>query len=228
LGQVREAELRCACQMLGVDDVFFLDYRDSGMAGTPENEHPLALAQADFDEAVGKVVAHIRRERPDVVVTFDEKGGYGHPDHIAIHYHAKEAFVAAADPNRYPEQIENGLEPHQAQKLYYTAIPSRFFRELAAKMQEMGIEIPERYQRRLDEGIGLPDDACTTDIYVKDYLETKQAAVQCHATQLSPDSIFAMLPPDIMRELQTWECFQLAESYVGEDGDSHDLLTGLK
>ena len=58
-------------------------------------------------------------------------------------------------------------------------------------------------------------------------LETKQAAVQCHATQLSPDSVFAMLPPEIMRELQTWECFQLAESYVGEDGSSHDLLTGL-
>lgn len=227
LGQVREAELRCACQTLGVDALYFLDYRDSGMAGTPENEHPQALVRADFDEVVGRIVAHIRRERPDVVVTFDENGGYGHPDHIAIHYHTKEAFAAAADPARYPEQIEGGLGPHQARKLYYTAIPSRFFRGVAAKMQAMGVEIPERYLKRLEDGIGLPDDACTTDIFVQDFWETKQAAIQCHATQLNPDSVFALLPPDIMRELQTWECFQLAESYVGSDGDSHDLLAGL-
>jgi LmbE family N-acetylglucosaminyl deacetylase len=95
-------------------------------------------------------------------------------------------------------------------------------------MQAMGIEIPERYLRRLEEGIGLPDDACTTDINVQDFWVTKQAAMQCHATQLNPDSIFAMLPPEIMRDLQAWECFQLAESLVGGDGDSHDLLTGLQ
>jgi LmbE family N-acetylglucosaminyl deacetylase len=227
LGEVRERELRCACQKLGVDALYFLDYRDSGMAGTPENQHPQALAQADLDQAVGKIVGHIRRERPDVLVTFDENGGYGHPDHIAIHYHAREAFSAAADPARYPEQIEAGLAPHQARKLYFTAIPSRFFRDVAAKMQAMGLEIPERYLKRVEDGMGLPDDACTTDIFVQDFWETKQAAIQCHATQINPDSVFALLPPDIMRELQAWECFQLAESYVGGDGDRHDLLTGL-
>ena len=79
-------------------------------------------------------------------------GGYGHPDHVAIHYHAKAAFAAAADPARYPEQIEAGLEPHQAQKLYYTAIPQRFFRDVVAKMQELGMEIPERYLERLERG----------------------------------------------------------------------------
>lgn len=232
LGDVREAELRCACQILGVDDLFLLGYRDSGMAGSPENRDPRALAMADFDEAVGKIVAHIRRERPDVVVTFDESGGYGHPDHIAIHHYTKAAFAAAADPSRYPEQIEAGLEPHQAQKLYYTAIPWRFFRSVAAKMQEMGIEIPERYLKRLEEPFGLPDEACTTDIDVQAFWDTKQAAVQCHATQLNPDSVFALLPPDIMRELQAWECFQLAESWVGEDRvldeGGHDLFVGLR
>jgi LmbE family N-acetylglucosaminyl deacetylase len=228
LGEVREGELRCACGALGIDDLFLLGYRDSGMAGTPENLEPSALAVADFDEAVGKIAAHIRRERPDVVVTFDETGGYGHPDHIAVHYHAKAAFAAAADPEAYPEQIEGGLQPHQAQKLYYTAIPRRFFRAVADKMQELGMEIPERYLRRLDEPWGLPDEACTTDIYVQDFWDIKQAAVRCHATQLNPDSIFAALPPETMRELQAWECFQLAESSVGEDGDSHDLLAGLR
>jgi LmbE family N-acetylglucosaminyl deacetylase len=230
LGEVREAELRCACQVLGIDALHLLGYRDSGMAGPPENQHPRALARADFDEAVGRIVAHIRREKPDVVVTFDETGGYGHPDHIAVHHFTTAAFVAAADPARYPEQIEAGLEPHQARKLYYTAIPNRFFRAVAAKMEKLGIELPERYRKRLEssESWGLPDEACTTDVYVQDFWDTKQKAVQCHATQLNPDSIFALLPPGIMRELQAWECFQLAQSYAGEDGGVHDLLAGLR
>jgi len=226
LGDVREQELRCACRTLGVDALYFLDYRDSGMAGTADNEDPRALAQADFDEAVGKVVAHIRREKPDVVVTFDEHGGYGHPDHVAIHYITKEAYSAAADPHRYRDQIESGLEPHRASKLYYTAIPSRFFRSVVEKLEELGLDVPQRYRERLDN-FGLPDEACTTDILVRDVWPTKQAAVACHATQLSADSIFASLPPEIMRELQAWECFQLAETLVGEDGDSHDLFAGL-
>jgi N-acetyl-1-D-myo-inositol-2-amino-2-deoxy-alpha-D-glucopyranoside deacetylase len=228
LGEVREQELRCACQTLGVDALFFLGYRDSGMAGTPENKDPRALAMADRDQAVGKIVAHLRRERPQVVVTFDENGGYGHPDHIAIHHLARAAFAAAADPAMYAEQLEAGLSPHQAQKLYYTAIPHRFFRAVAAKMAELGVEIPERYRQRVEEGIGLPDEACTTDIYVQECWDAKLAAMQCHATQLSPDSPFAMLPPEIMHELQAWECFQLAQTYVGDDKGAHDLFAGLR
>lgn len=228
LGDVREQELRCACQTLGVDALYFLDYRDSGMAGSPANQDPRALTTADFGEAVGKIVAHIRRERPDVVVTFDETGGYGHPDHIAVHQQTRAAFAAAAGPTQYPEQIQAGLAPYQARKLYYTAIPNRFFRGLVQKMMELGMEVPERYLKRLDGPLGLPDEACTTDIFVQDFLDQKQTAVRCHATQLQPDSFFALLPPEIMRELQTWECFQLAESIVGGDGDSHDLLAGLR
>ena len=228
LGLVREQELRCACNQLGIDELHLLGYRDSGMAGTPENNHPRALARADFDEVVGRIVAHIRREQPDVIVTFDETGGYGHPDHIAIHYQTKAAFAAAADPARYPEQRELGLEPHQAAKLYFTAIPRRFFRDAVQKMQELGMEVPERYWRRLEEPFGLPDEACTTDVYVPDFWDTKQAAIRCHATQLNPDSIFSALPSDVMRQLMAWECFQLAASHVGEDGDSHDLFAGLR
>jgi LmbE family N-acetylglucosaminyl deacetylase len=228
LGQVREQELRCACQRLGVDALYFLDYRDSGMAGSQENQHPRALNMADPEEVVGKIVVHIRREKPQVVVTFDETGGYGHPDHVAIHHRTRVAFEAAGDLSKYPEQITAGLEPHQAQKLYYTAIPRRFFRAAVDKMTELGIEIPQRYLERLNGPFGLPDEACTTDIYVQDYWNVKQAAVQCHATQLNPDSIFSSLPPEVMRELQSWECFQLAESYVESDENSHDLLAGLR
>ena len=228
LGQIRERELRCACQALGIDDLFFLNYRDSGMAGAPENQDPRSLVMAEADEVVGRIVAHIRRQRPDVVVTFDETGGYGHPDHVAIHRHTRAAFHAAADPNRYPEQLTAGMEPHQAQKLYYTVIPRRFFRDLVAKLRELEIEIPERYLRRMEEPIGLPDGACTTNILVRDFWEAKRAAVACHATQIGPDNFFTLLPPDVLRELQAWECFQLAESFVGEDQGRHDLLAGLR
>jgi LmbE family N-acetylglucosaminyl deacetylase len=227
LGQVREQELRCATEALGVDQLYILDYRDSGMAGTPENLDPRSLAMSKFDEVVGKIVAYIRQEQPDVIMTFDQTGGYGHPDHVAVHYHTRAAFSAAADRLRYPEQIEAGLGAHQAKKLYYTAIPRRFFLAVADKMKELGIEIPERYLRRLNGPFGLPDFACTTDIYVQEYWDAKQAAVQCHATQLNPDSFFAALPPEVMRELQAWECFQLAESLVSAD-ENHDLFIGLR
>ena len=229
LGAVRENELRCACQALGVDALHLLGYRDSGMAGTPENLDPRALANADLDQVVGQIVDKIRRERPDVVVTFDQTGGYGHPDHVAVHYHTRAAFSAAADPARFPEQLAAGLSPHQAQKLYYTAIPRRFFVAAAEKMQELRIEVPERYLQRLEGPLGLPDAACTTDVHVADYLDAKQTAVACHATQLHADSIFSMLPIEVMRELQRWECFQLARSYVGKDSaEGHDLFEGLR
>ena len=228
LGEVREGELRCACQALGVDELYLLDYRDSGMAGTPENLDPRALANADLDEVVGKIVAKIRRERPNVVITFDQTGGYGHPDHIAIHYHARAAFSAAADPARYPEQVAAGLLPYQTKKLYYTAIPRRFFLNAAEKMKELGIEVPQRYLQRLEGPFGLPDAACTTDVDVAAHWDAKQAAVQCHATQLHADSVFSMLPIEVMRELQRWECFQLARSYVGQDDEGHDLFEALR
>ena len=244
LGEVREQELRCACGLYGVSALHFLGYRDSGMAGTPENRDPRALAMANADEAVGRIVALIRQERPHVVVTHDETGGYGHPDHIAVHHHTKAAFAAAGDPACYPEQtcgehskstcgersesIAAGLEPHRPAKLYYTAIPRRYFRAVIAKLQELGMPVPERLLQRRDAPFGLPDEACTTDVPVVDHWDRKRAAMQCHATQLKPDSFFSILPPDVARELQPWECFQLAVSTVGEDEGSHDLFAGLR
>lgn len=228
LGEVREQELRCACDRLGIDALYLLDYRDSGMEDTAGELDSGALIHADADEATGKIVEHIRRERPDVLITFNETGGSGHRDHIAIHHFATAAFAAAGDPARYPDQIAAGLKAHQAKKLYYTAIPQRFFRELVAKIQEMGIEVPKHYLKRLEKPWGLPDEACTTDVPIQGFWETKMAALQCHATQLKPDHLYARLPPEIMRDLQVWECFQLVESTVGSDGDTHDLFAGLR
>ena len=126
LGQVREGEMRAAAEVLGVRNLWFLDYRDSGMAGTPENSDPRALVQIGAAEVVGKLVAIIRQFRPQVMVTFDETGGYGHPDHIAIYRHTTSAFYAAADAVQYPE-----LGPaHSVSKLYYSSFPRSALRAM--------------------------------------------------------------------------------------------------
>ena len=98
LGHVREQELIEAAAHMGIDNLYFLGYRDSGMAGTPENLHPAAFANAPASAVVPRLVHFIRTIQPQIVITFDPTGGYGHPDHIAIHKHAVAAFHAAADP----------------------------------------------------------------------------------------------------------------------------------
>src|ERR1700730_15600684 len=100
---VRAEELDESVRILGIRRLAKLGYRDSGMQGTADNEHPASFHMADFDEAVGKVVRIMREERPDVVVTYDENGGYGHPDHIRAHQVAVAAFKAAGDPERFPD-----------------------------------------------------------------------------------------------------------------------------
>ena len=101
LGQYREQELRDAMEVLGVSDVRFLEYRDSGMYGTPENADPRAFVNAPADTVVESLVRIIRERQPEVIVTWDESGGYGHPDHIATYHHATAACGAAADAARY-------------------------------------------------------------------------------------------------------------------------------
>ena len=103
IGELRTHELQCAAEVLGLADVIYLGYRDSGMAGTPENKHPQALAAAPLEEVAGRIVAVLRRLKPEVVITFDPVGGYHHPDHVAIHHATVKAFYAASDAAQYPE-----------------------------------------------------------------------------------------------------------------------------
>src|SRR3954447_9775588 len=123
LGPYRIGELAAACAALGVTDHRFLGgagrWRDSGMMGVPQNDRPGCFWQADLDEATRELVAVLREVRPQVVVTYDERGGYGHPDHIQAHRVAVAAYDAASDPQRYPERGE----PWQPAKLYYAALP---------------------------------------------------------------------------------------------------------
>jgi len=222
MGKVREEELRCACRTLGVEEVRFLDYRDSGMVGSPDNEHPRAFVRADPEEVAGRILSLFREFRPQVVITFGPDGGYGHPDHVAIHRHTVEAWQRAGDPERCPD-----LAQDPPRKLYYLARPRHYYRRMRQMMWQMGLleQAPaeEEVQR-----LGVPDEKVTTTVDIRDVLELKYQALRCHRTQLPPDSPWRNLPLDLLREYLGYEFFTLAavrgeEIVTGED----DLFAGL-
>ena len=119
VAELRESELRCAAAKLGLAGVHFLNYRDSGMPGSADNHHPMALAAQDTEKVVTDVVHYIRLLKPQIVVTFDPIGGYRHPDHIAIQRAADKAFFAAGDPNYQGDP----LPPFSPKKLYFSTMP---------------------------------------------------------------------------------------------------------
>jgi LmbE family N-acetylglucosaminyl deacetylase len=142
LGQVREEELRCAADKIGVHTVYLLDYRDSGMLGAPENSDPRCLWQANLFEVAEKLTRLIRRHQPQVMLTFDPNGGYGHPDHIKIHQAALIAYFVSGDPRVYPEQItRENLPPWTVSKLYWGAFPRSRFEKYAELAKQAGIEL---------------------------------------------------------------------------------------
>jgi LmbE family N-acetylglucosaminyl deacetylase len=216
MGKVREEELRCACRVLGVEELRFLDYRDSGIAGAPDNDHPRALIRADPEEVVSRIVALFREFRPEVVVTFGPDGGYGHPDHIAIHNHTRVAWERADALERPPR------------KLYYLARPRGALRRLRLKMWELGL-IDRPPDEEEIERFGLPDDQVTTQLDIRPYLEVKRQALRCHRTQLPPNSPWLRLPPEEMVELWGYEWFTLASGRgVSFGGAEDDLFAGLE
>ncbi len=205
LGEVREDELRCAAETMGIKELIFLDYRDSGMEGTPENDDPRAFINAPAEQVVPKLVAAMRRLKPQVVVTFEPNGGYGHPDHIAIHKHTVEAFHAAADPRQYA-QLGSAW---QSERLFYTAIPRSFFDEMRAKLQELGEDTSE-FEQFDDSDIGWPDDQVTAIIQVDQSVEEKWGALNCHRTQFGPGNLFRRLPDADVKELMSKEYYAQA------------------
>lgn len=172
LGAVREQELREACRELGVRDVRFLGYRDSGMAGTPENADPRAFANAEDEEVVGRLLGIFRELRPDVVVTFEPGGVYGHPDHTKISRCATAAFDRAA---------ADGWRPS---RLYHSGASRTAFRALMAELKRAGIEgFPLADQA---ESFGMPDEEITAVVDVSPWLDRKRRALAAHRTQINP------------------------------------------
>jgi LmbE family N-acetylglucosaminyl deacetylase len=180
--KLRVAELKCAAEVLGLAGVFHLGYRDSGMQGSADNKHPDSLAMAPLEEVVGRAVKIIREIKPDVVITHDAGGGYGHPDHIATHNATVEAFYAAGDPERYPETGP----VFQPSKLYFGVRPHRLMKMMVRLMPLFGQD-PHHFGRNKDvdltkmSGVEYPVHAVIR--LKKQSIETRNQAVACHASQ---------------------------------------------
>ena len=227
LGQVREEELRCAVEKLGVNNLYFLDYRDSGMIGTPENNDPRCFWQANLMEVTEKLVRIVRRHKPHVIVTFDPNGGYGHPDHIKIHQAAMMAYFVAGDARIFPDQIsKEGLSAWTVSKLYWGAFPRSRFARWAEMAQKAGLDMGVPMQEFLKRA--QPDEIITTRIDVTPYVDLKLNALYCHASQMNPNSIFSKIPVELRKEGMKIETLIRAESRIVVQGDETDVFTGIE
>jgi N-acetyl-1-D-myo-inositol-2-amino-2-deoxy-alpha-D-glucopyranoside deacetylase len=211
LGEIRTEELKAAGEILGVDRIEFLGYRDSGMVDTADNKDPRSFHQAPLDEAAAKLAAVIREERPDVVVTYAEDGVYGHPDHIKAHY----VTNSALDLLR-----REGWEPT---KLYYTAIPRSMMEEFMKQMPEEAAQQQNTNMRIA----GTPDELVTARIDVHDYVEDKRKAFSAHSSQNDPNSWFTTMASQIYELAFGTEYYQLVRGTPGSELPESDLFAGI-
>ena len=223
LGWIREQELQCAAETMGVNRLILLGYRDSGMAGTAENEDCRAFINAPAGEVVVRLVAIIRQIRPQVVITFEPNGGYGHPDHLAAHRHTVRAFQLAADPVVYPE-----LGPAwQPDRLFYSVIPRSFFLRMREGMVSLGMDTADFDKRMGDTMPGWPDEEINMILDVSDTVEAKWDALNCHRTQFGPGNLFRQLPDDKVKALMSHEYYALAWPEPEPGLRMADLFDGL-
>ena len=209
LWQVRQEELRRAMDVTGVGDLRFLNYRDSGMVGSEDNRHPNALHQADAGQVVDRIAEVMNETQPQVVLTHDPSGGYGHPDHIAMCRHVTAAFSKFAG--------QGG--PKDSRALYYVCFPRSNFRRMWREMLDLGITPP--FASMDIDSLGTPDDEVTVTRDVSEYVDTKIASLDCHQTQLDPNGPFAQLPQELNREYMRTEYFTLVP---GAGGETRDIL----
>jgi mycothiol S-conjugate amidase len=224
MAELRYEELQAACDILGVEEIYHLGYRDSGMPGTDANKRPEAFWNADPEEAVGKLVSIIRKEKPEVVLSYDESKGYEHPDHLRVHEWGRRAFEEAGDPSKH---LDAG-EPWTPSKLYYFAtFTKKRMRTLHDAAAGEGIESP--FAGFLDhwEEMGFEDPDVTTQIDVSDFLELRTKALLAHATQIDPDSFWFAIPDDLQRRVYPWEDYTLVASSVDTPTPESDLFDGL-
>lgn len=183
IADLRQAELACAAEALGLASVNYLGYRDSGMAGTKENGYKNALMNAPLDEVAEKVVKYIRKLKPQVVITFDPVGGYHHPDHIAIHKATMRAFEQASKAKAFPK----AGKPFAPNKLYYSARSRRGLRWIVRFMKLTGRN-PSKVGRNKDIDLTVlardPDTPPHVSVHYKSAEEQRVQAVACHASQL--------------------------------------------
>lgn len=251
LGELRAVELEEAMGELGVTEWENLGYRDSDMMGRAGNLDPRSFWQADLDDAIRRLAWLVRMYRPDVMTTYNDFGGYGHPDHIRTHQVAVGAFDRAGDPAWYPEQLapehggtgpaatEGGLAPWAPRKLYEQAIPASVrnaMKEAVESTGERSVWSPPEdateeqlaeYEAQMARML-VPDETITTWVDASDVLDRKWAAILRHRTQLSPDSnTFLRFGIDAWRRYWPREAYILRSSRVETVLPESDLFAGL-
>ncbi|WP_449372097.1 mycothiol conjugate amidase Mca [Arthrobacter psychrolactophilus] len=233
MGGARRLEMARAAKILGIQQQW-LGFTDSGLPeGDPLPDLPVnSFALKPLEVAAAPLVRLVRRFRPHVIVSYDENGGYPHPDHIMAHKVSVEAFHAAGDAEKYPGTGE-AWEPS---KLYYDlAFNPQRFRALHFALEDAGLASP--YAQRLaawleadTEGHTPPvsPHPTTTQIDCGDYFESRDAALRAHATQVDPDGFFFAVSPEMQRKVWPWEDYSLIESRVPTSLPENDLFAGLR
>ncbi|NJL33258.1 MAG: N-acetyl-1-D-myo-inositol-2-amino-2-deoxy-alpha-D-glucopyranoside deacetylase [Chloroflexaceae bacterium] len=228
LRELRDKELACSVEKLGINVLERLGYHDSGMEGTEANHHPESFHMADKDEATARLVALVRKYKPQVLVSYDERGGYGHPDHIACHQITVAAFEAAGDATRYPDWGA----PWTPLKLYYASFPRTKVYNAWLLMKERGFPTPLDDPEFDVSRFTVEDERVTTHVPVHAYMEQKRSSIDCHITQIRKDSAFLSVPDDIAYDLFGYEYYILVAARVDlpDRGDTmeDDLFAGLR
>jgi N-acetyl-1-D-myo-inositol-2-amino-2-deoxy-alpha-D-glucopyranoside deacetylase len=222
----RRREMAAAIATLGVHEHLWLGYRDSGMAGTEDNDHPQSFARADLDDAAARLATIVRRVRPDVVVSDDVHGTYGHPDHVKAHAVTVRAVELAADgtaalpgePWRVPKRYVHTLTKGRL----WTAHTGLLAAGLASPFGDADLVSPD------DVPFGTPDDQVTTVVDVSAFLRTKRAALLAHRSQIGADSFFLNTPDEMAVSFFGTEEFVLEEGNLGapDGGLEDDLFAG--
>ncbi|MEU6686861.1 N-acetyl-1-D-myo-inositol-2-amino-2-deoxy-alpha-D-glucopyranoside deacetylase [Streptomyces sp. NPDC046832] len=220
LGQHRRRELTAALAELGVRDFRLLGgagrYSDSGMMGLPDNDDPGCFWQADLDEAAGHLVEVIREVRPQVLVTYDENGGYGHPDHIQAHRVAMRAVQLAADA---------GLP---VPKVYWNRVPRPVLEESFARLREDLSGTSFTKVADIDDVPGVvPEERVTTVIDGTAHAAAKAAAMRAHATQITVDGPYFVLSNELAQPILTTEYYELVRGEAGPGERETDLFAGV-
>ena len=221
---LRRIEMANAQAAVGFDHLW-LGYQDSGLPEGEEKVMPGSFSLIPLEISAEPLVKIIREFRPQVLTTYDETGGYPHPDHIRTHEISLYTIEAAADANRYP-----GVgEPWQVSKVYY----DRTFNapRIEAMYEYVAANDPDSENlarmTEMREWMKERPDVATTHMRVGDYFEVRDAALRAHASQVAPDSGFFFWPNELQREAWPFEDFQLAKSLVDTELPESDLFAGI-
>jgi LmbE family N-acetylglucosaminyl deacetylase len=250
LGELRAAELEQSMAALGVTEWENLGYRDSDMMGRPGNRDARCFWQANLDEAIGRLVFLVRTYQPDVMTTYNDFGGYGHPDHIRTHLVAVGAFARAGDPAWYPEQLapehggtgapadEGGLATWAPAKLYEQALPASLRTAMKERLDALGERsfwsppedaTPEQLEEfnAFMARMLVPDETITAWVDVHPVLDQRWNAIKAHRTQISDENPFVRFGKEAWAEYWHREAFVRRETRVPAPDHETDLFEGL-